>query len=161
MLNKIITLVFILPALTTIAQSPDVFLIGTGGGMTGTSGLYVSYSLCEPFISMAQNNGHWNTEGFQQPAKINLATGNATLTHHIPITVYPNPVSSELHAKGHFLSHCDKVSIANLLGYSILYEPVQQADEIRIPISHLAPGLYWLIFECDEEELINVPFIKM
>ena len=57
MLNKIITLVFILPALTTIAQSPDVFLIGTGGGMTGTSGLYVSYSLCEPFISMAQNNG--------------------------------------------------------------------------------------------------------
>ncbi len=145
----------------SIAQSEDPSLIGTGGGIAQNGSFFLTYSLGEPCIAYTLSNGHWVTEGFQQPGKINLTaieiTSNATYTFRI----FPNPVTTDLHIESIDAGPWQLVQIVNILGQPLLNQPIFAEGNMQMDISHLIPGLYHLNILDRNSTPVTQSFIKI
>ncbi len=143
------------------AQSEDLVLISSGGGMTQSGSLLLSYSLGEPCISYTQSGVHWVTEGFQQPGNINLTSVDINSTSEYSFRVYPNPVANELHIESTDPGLWQLVQIVNVLGQPILTESIVANDKLIIDITRFSSGVY-LLYILDHTSIpVTQSFIKL
>jgi hypothetical protein len=162
MTQKIITLLLVaMSCHLTQAQSDDPFLIGSGGGLSQNGSLFLTYSMGEPCIAYTQSDGHWVTEGFQQPGKINLTSIAVHSTMEHTYRIFPNPTASELHIESKDAALFQLVQITNVLGQPMLSEPITAEQTMVIQIHHLRPGLYFLNILDHSSKAIIQPFIKL
>lgn len=162
MTQKIIALVLVtLTCQLSQAQSDDPVLISTGGGIAQTGSLFLTYSLGEPCISYTPSDGHWLTEGFQQPGKINLTSVEISSLSKYTFRIYPNPVASTLLIESTDPSPWQVVQIINVLGQPILAEPIVAEDKIRIDLTHLIPGIYRLNILDHTSTSVTKSFVKI
>ncbi len=143
------------------AQSDDPVLISSGGGIAQTGTLFLTYSLGEPCISYTQSDGHWLTEGFQQPGKINLTSVEIASTSMYTFRIYPNPVTSTFHIESTDPAPWQLVQIVNVLGQPLLAAPIVAEGNMGIDLTHLIPGLYRLTILDHTSTPVTQSFIKL
>ncbi len=145
----------------TQAQSDDLFLIGSGGGLSQNGSLFLSYSMGEPCITYTQSDDHWITEGFQQPGQINLTSVAKYSLQEYSYRIFPNPTTNELHieSKDAVLFHL--VQITNVLGQPMITEPILAEQSMILQLNYLRPGLYFINIQDQSSNAITQPFIKL
>lgn len=153
-----IILVFFASLHTVTAQG--LTLIGSGGGFASSGDQHLSYSIGEPLIQYALNNGHWLTEGYQQPGNMELMVSTDPYASPSDIVVYPNPATSSLTLSGNDLSNCVSVHVHNLIGQHMLSATLQDNQE-TILIEALHPGLYILTLQCSDKQYRTQSIIKL
>ena len=156
----IIILLFMTGWFGVEAQSNDLSLFGSGGGMTVVNDRYLSYSIGEPLISEVFSSGQWVTEGFQQPDAIDLTVSIHTVDGKYILEIFPNPVSSSLFIKGNPLPACD-VQVIDIAGRVMLSSSIVPGDINEFQVTQLPSGLYYLHFLHQQTTLASTPFIKI
>jgi len=160
MFQKIISLIVLLIWMVPI-KSQDLALLGSGGGMTSTGNLFMSYSFGEPCIQESLNGNQWITEGFQQPESIHLMVGTHETTLNENIRVFPNPTSSTITISGMETNQRFEVSVLNLLGQTLLTQLFNANDEHILGIENLSPGLYLLNLRSKSSSLFTQSIVKL
>ena len=145
----------------TRAQSDDSSLIGSGGGLSQNGSLFLTYSIGEPCISYTLSDGHWVTEGFQQPDKINLTSLEITTMSAYTFKIFPNPVIHELLIETTDPAAWQVNQIVNVLGQPLLASPIVAEGNLRIAVTHLIPGLYRLSILDHTSTPVTQSFIKL
>ncbi len=162
MLTKLILLLmFVYSCDSVSAQSQDLSLITTGGGMQQTGTYYISYSIGEPFVEYKNNSGRWITEGFQQPEKINLSTGTKDILPSPVLTIYPNPSVDLLYVELKNGFNGGRMSIANTLGQIVMEKDITATNIQSLHIDHLDYGIYFLRVQQGTSSSIMTSFIKI
>ena len=161
--NKILLTILVMTSIIIhgFAQSQDLSLIGTGGGMQKTGDYYISYSIGEPFIQYENNSDRWITEGFQQPEKIDLTTSAKDIIPASLVNIYPNPTSGSLYVGLSASLACDRISIENSLGQTVLQKNVSSKDIETLALDHLQSGIYFLRVHCGTSSTSMISFIKI
>lgn len=161
MTQKIIAILLFAICHLTQAQSDDPFLIGSAGGLSQNGSLFLSYSMGEPCITYTLSDGHWVTEGFQQPDKINLTSIGLNSPSEYAYRIFPNPALDELNIESKDIAPFHLVQITNVLGQPMIAEPILAEQKMIIQLNHFRPGLYFLnILDHTSNALIH-PFIKL
>lgn len=162
MTQKMITILLVAMTCHLIrAQSDDPFLIGSGGGLSQNGSLFLSYSMGEPCIAYTQSDGHWVTEGFQQPGQIHLTSVDGFSPREYSYRIFPNPTASELHIESIDATQFHLVQITNVLGQPMITEPILAEQSMILQLNYLRPGLYFLnILDHTSKSMIQ-PFIKL
>ncbi|HZV71098.1 MAG TPA: T9SS type A sorting domain-containing protein [Saprospiraceae bacterium] len=163
MRNKILLTLLVMASVIIhlSSQSQDLSLIGTGGGMQKTGDYYISYSIGEPFIQYENNSGHWITEGFQQPEKIDLTTSAKDILPSSLVTIYPNPTSGSLHVDWSGTIAYDRITIENNLGQTVLQKNIRSKDIETLSLDHLQSGIYFLRLHSGTSSTSMISFIKL
>jgi len=151
----------ILTSLLIKAQSADVSLLSTGGGLSTTGSFTLSYSIGEPCISYVYNDMLWLTEGFQQPGKINLTAIDGTQASVYTFRIFPNPVTSQLHIESTDQGPWQVIQITNILGSSYPYTAGMNGRNMILNLDQLSAGLYFLVIRDHSSNLITHTFIKI
>ncbi|MEP6793811.1 MAG: T9SS type A sorting domain-containing protein [Saprospiraceae bacterium] len=143
------------------AQSQDLSLLSTGGGMQHTGSFYISYSIGEPFIEYKNNAERWISEGYQQPEKINLSTGTKDILPSPVLNIYPNPSAGLLYVELKNEFKGGRISIENTLGQIVMEKDITANNLQSLYIDQLDYGIYFLRVQQGISSSIKTSFIKI
>ena len=155
-----IFITFIFFAALHSATAQGLTLLGSGGGYASSGDRHLSFSIGEPLIQHALNNGQWLTEGFQQPGHMELMVSTDQYAAPSDIVLYPNPATSSFTLSGSDLSDCVSVQVHNLIGQHMLSATLHDNQE-TILIEALHPGLYILTLQCSDKQYRSQSIIKL
>lgn len=152
---------FVYSCVSVSAQSQDLSLISTSGGMQNTGSFYISYSIGEPFIEYKNNAGRWISEGYQQPEKINLSTGTKDIIPSPVVHIYPNPAVGVLYVELKNSLNGGRISIENILGVIVMEKEITVTNLQSLYIDQLDYGIYFLRVLQGTSSSIMTSFIKI
>jgi hypothetical protein len=86
--------------------------------------------------------------------EVNMVMGNNT-----ELSIYPNPVKSE--ATISYSKDVDRISILNIVGREIIsYEVNAENGYLKINLSDLQPGVYFITAQSQGKNLVTRRFMK-
>jgi len=145
----------------TIAQSPDLSLISSGGGIAYNGSVYLSYSIGEPFTSYSGMEEHWVTEGFQQPDAIDITVSTNENGTNLQINFSPNPTHDKVDITGLDMTACYQIQLINILGQIEMTEPCNLSGRHTLDLNHLQPGLYLLSIQYTPSSFYSKTIVKI
>lgn len=155
---KLLTTTFIMllcSALFAQQVSPDV--IASAGDSYEGSEVSISWTLGEIAIETLdpQNGNPILTQGFHQPDYIITEIDNF-LSQSFELNVYPNPAHDFISIKSKEINKDMYVSLIDVNGKILLNKVLRKDEtEIRIPLTNMVVGTYFILIATAEGELLK------
>jgi hypothetical protein len=157
MKRKIYFFIFILSFALGSLQAQQV-ISSAGASATGT-GVQLSWTIGEPVIETFTGTSAILTQGFHQ-SKLTVTAVDPTLFPGLDVSVYPNPVSTQLWYKisGERMQNLS-YRLFNAEGKAILNKTVENPEEL-INMEIYTSGIYLLKFFREDDPLKTFKIIK-
>jgi len=160
MKKRILLIPACLFSLLSNAQTIERAVISSGGAYIEQGLHTLSYSVGQLSTETVTSSNNILTQGFQQPEDFFTAIHEVKTNDRL-ITVYPNPVTSEIHVgiKSQSIPEF-RLEVMDIMGKLVMGEmKVYSNTENVIDLSMLVPGSY-IIRVTDERETRVIKFLK-
>jgi hypothetical protein len=158
MKRRVFFIVLILTICTVSTITAQQVISSAGASATGT-GVQLSWTIGEPVIETFTGTSAILTQGFHQ-SKLTVTAVDPTLFPGLDVSVYPNPVSTQLRYKisGERIQNLS-YRLFNAEGKAILNKTVENPEEL-INMEIYTSGIYLLKFFRQDDPLKTFKIIK-